>query len=214
MFEDLSGVIKDDEDSDNESKQNGEIKDDRVVFIQMLVDGYGWRTSNTSDDVKKLIIEYIDEELKENIYIDHVGDIEGKLNRNNLRYYKFSQIPDKDHCHVNSKNFKIAYNKFKDKFQNEQDYPHRKRWVIMIDTQPDDQPCYFYEPPSNCRDIPKDAVPEWGMSASRTSLLPNKEYDAERAEYTPLFPAGDKNPAKMINENSYFFQSFLFTHIF
>ena len=35
---------------------------------------------------------------------------------------------------------------------------------------------YLYEPPSNCRDIPKSPVSEWGLSASCTCLLPHSEY--------------------------------------
>ena len=36
---------------------------------------------------------------------------------------------------------------------------------------------YFYEPPSDCRDIPDSPVPEWGLCASLRCLLPNIDYD-------------------------------------
>merc|ERR1712129_159561 len=42
---------------------------------------------------------------------------------------------------------------------------------------------FVYAPPSNCRNIPSDAVPEWHIGASRTCLLPDLEYgDGRDAE--------------------------------
>eukprot|EP00483_Globobulimina_turgida_P009741 UN09760 len=34
----------------------------------------------------------------------------------------------------------------------------------------------MYEPPKNCQNIPDDPVPEWGISSSRTRLLPDMDY--------------------------------------
>lgn len=37
--------------------------------------------------------------------------------------------------------------------------------------------------PKNCRDIPRDPVPEWGLNASKTCLLPDLKYgDGKAAE--------------------------------
>ena len=41
----------------------------------------------------------------------------------------------------------------------------------MVDTKSDTM--YLHQPPANCCDAPNDVVPEWGLSASCTSLLPN-----------------------------------------
>ena len=35
---------------------------------------------------------------------------------------------------------------------------------------------YMFEPPSNCRDIPKNALGEWYLNSSRICLLPDVEY--------------------------------------
>ena len=37
---------------------------------------------------------------------------------------------------------------------------------------------------SNCRTIPKDYLPEWFISASKTCLLPNLYYNGQKAERT------------------------------
>ena len=37
---------------------------------------------------------------------------------------------------------------------------------------------------SNCRSIPKDYLPEWFISASKTCLLPNLYYNGDKAERT------------------------------
>eukprot|EP00483_Globobulimina_turgida_P007897 UN07913 len=43
----------------------------------------------------------------------------------------------------------------------------------------------MYEPPTNCRNIPRDVVPEWYINASRTCILPNMDYgDGRDAEAT------------------------------
>merc|ERR1712130_1079828 len=69
-------------------------------------------------------------------------------------------------------------------------YPHCQRVIGLVDRRKykildkqDKDPVYLYEPPSNCRNIPSDAVNEWYLNSSRTCLLPNMEYgDGKEAE--------------------------------
>ena len=61
---------------------------------------------------------------------------------------------------------------------------HRKRMIVLVDRRHlmrDSEDVitdyvWMYEPPSNCRDIPIEPVPEWHISASKTCLLPNMDY--------------------------------------
>lgn len=84
--------------------------------------------------------------------------------------------------------FDMIYKDFKNKYQIEEDesgkevHLHRKRMIILVDRRQlsdDDEPTdhiYMYEPPSNCRDIPNDAVSDWYLHASSVCLLPNVNY--------------------------------------
>eukprot|EP00483_Globobulimina_turgida_P002893 UN02898 len=68
------------------------------------------------------------------------------------------------------------------------EYLHKKRLITFIDRRNvnlkvDDEKAedekskiYMYEPPKNCQNIPDDPVPEWGISSSRTCLLPDMDY--------------------------------------
>merc|ERR1712154_699951 len=68
-------------------------------------------------------------------------------------------------------------------------YLHRKRLIILLDRRKasggeqygkndggEGDDLWMYEPPKNCRDIPRDVVPDWHLAASKTSLLPDVQY--------------------------------------
>jgi len=73
-----------------------------------------------------------------------------------------------------------------EEFDKNKMYLFRKRFMLMIDrrtnTPSKDDEMWLYEPPSDCRDIPFDAVNEWPINASKQSILPNSKYNAEREQ--------------------------------
>ena len=110
-----------------------------------------------------------DEKDNDDINADYIGDIKAKLEKNGLKY-----VTQKVKSDVRPKHFRQLLTKFKEKYSLNT-YPHQQRFMIMVDrrqskTQHDDI-MYLYESPPNCRYIPKQAVPEWGFSASKTCLL-------------------------------------------
>lgn len=190
LNQDLTGVIEEDEDSDDEdSAVKGEITNEQAQLRKMLVNGY-WRPKIDKIIPEALVNLMIGFVGNIPIYIDYFGDIEIKLTKNDLRYHKLTQKKDRNYEYIQyiaSKNlFAKPFKTFKEKFQDEPSYPHQRRFCVMVDLRNEDtDSIYFYEPPANCRNIPTDPVPEWGISASTTSLLPNKEYDPWKAEHTP-----------------------------
>merc|ERR1712154_686640 len=64
------------------------------------------------------------------------------------------------------------------------EYPHQQRFISLVDQRTfGDDSVYIYQPPSNCRYIPNDAVSEWYSNSTITCLLPNMEYgDGKEAE--------------------------------
>jgi len=61
----------------------------------------------------------------------------------------------------------------------------RKRIISFVDSRKQNDDIYMFEPPKNCRDIPRDARDEWYLNSSRTCLLPgdNFKIDAEVGDY-------------------------------
>mmetsp|Transcript_10409 Transcript_10409/g.9419 ORF Transcript_10409/g.9419 Transcript_10409/m.9419 type:complete len:201 (+) Transcript_10409:3-605(+) len=64
------------------------------------------------------------------------------------------------------------------KGQGSSQYPHRSRFITMIDRRKKEgkDDTYMYCAPGDCRDIPSNYVPEWFVSASKSTLLPDLEY--------------------------------------
>lgn len=138
-----------------------------------------------------------DEKEQKGKWVDFIGNIEEKLTANKLKYVKqeIPQVKQKEYDYMQVRHYRDALKKFKEKYRDDllRSYPHQNRFIVMVDTR--EEACrdimYLYEPPSNCRDIPIDAVPEYGLSASRTCLLPNIGYKAFDAEHAKL--NGDQN---------------------
>ena len=118
---------------------------------------------------------------------DYVGDIDAKLKQNKLPYVKKQINIDSDE-YKDTRLFGELFKKFKQDNDIKEDsdklYLSHKRVIILIDRrkskQSDDiDDVYFYPayPGKYTRDIPKDAVPEWGISASHTCLLPSMNFD-------------------------------------
>ena len=66
---------------------------------------------------------------------------------------------------------------------NEQEsFLHRRRMIAFIDRRSaakgghTSYDAWLYEPPKDCNEIPDNAVPEWFINASRTTLLPQLGY--------------------------------------
>ena len=222
--ESLRGIVlnNDDEDSDDEDSNEHKKKEEekslydftQKELINCLFKGYFYRFIKSRQCIfpsglRKMMINYLG--AIKRIYFDCIGNIEAKLKANGLKYTKntIHQDQQRDNEYVNTKHFKEAFKAFKGEFKDES-YPHRKRFVTMVDTrnmgseqeQKISDTMYFYEPPSNCRNIPpKDVVPEWGLSASRTSLLPNIDYDPDKAEHTPVIPDANDKDAKLLKAN-------------
>lgn len=81
--------------------------------------------------------------------IDCIGDIEKKLNVNNLRYVKKSlAIDTQNFDYMRTRHFRDLLNQFREKI-SDQNYPHQKRFMIMIDRRgapnKDVDDMYLYE---------------------------------------------------------------------
>eukprot|EP00486_Rosalina_sp_Unknown_P015646 CAMPEP_0201595080 /NCGR_PEP_ID=MMETSP0190_2-20130828/192205_1 /ASSEMBLY_ACC=CAM_ASM_000263 /TAXON_ID=37353 /ORGANISM="Rosalina sp." /LENGTH=344 /DNA_ID=CAMNT_0048054949 /DNA_START=190 /DNA_END=1223 /DNA_ORIENTATION=- len=128
-------------------------------------------------------------------YVDVVGDLEKKLKANNLKYVtsehesktgapktRFYAQMIKD---LKGKLDKTTYPSIGDKTLQ---YPHRSRFVTMIDRRKKGKKdnVFMYTAPADCRDIPKDFVPEWFVSASKSTIVPDLEYgDGQNALKSP-----------------------------
>eukprot|EP00484_Ammonia_sp_Unknown_P013956 CAMPEP_0197076374 /NCGR_PEP_ID=MMETSP1384-20130603/212084_1 /TAXON_ID=29189 /ORGANISM="Ammonia sp." /LENGTH=559 /DNA_ID=CAMNT_0042515227 /DNA_START=28 /DNA_END=1707 /DNA_ORIENTATION=+ len=135
---------------------------------------------------------------------DFVGDIQAKLEQNELR---FVQLEEKEE--INQRTFgnlleRLAGTNTIDK-TNTKHFLHKRRLVSFIDrrktkhqSDPKD-PVFMFEPPRGpyTADVPtgNDNVPEWYVSASRSSLLPpgpDQKYDAEEAVGNKQNTSNDK----------------------
>ena len=145
-----------------------------------------------------------DKESKKNdAYFDCIGDIQAKLDKNELPNTKTTyKVTPNQPMKPNTRLYGNMLNEMREKlnkkaFPQKNKYPQFSRFVILIDRRRDDNKgqhnkqfgsdeeddtVYMYTPPSNCRTIPRDYVPEWFISASRTCLLPNLNYKPEEAE--------------------------------
>ena len=116
------------------------------------------------------------EEKDDGTYMDYIGDIEAKLKGNKLPMTK-NKIPKK------ARDFKLLFDNLQKESEEKdsKNYLQNKRFVAFADrrkNKDENADFYLYEPPKgNSRDIPSDAVPEWGISSSRTCLIPSSEYD-------------------------------------
>mmetsp|Transcript_65391 Transcript_65391/g.104119 ORF Transcript_65391/g.104119 Transcript_65391/m.104119 type:complete len:552 (+) Transcript_65391:40-1695(+) len=134
---------------------------------------------------------------------DFVGDIAAKLTQNGL---SFVQLDEKDE--INERTFGNLLDRFAGGNMIDQSANHllrNKRLVSFIDRrktkgQSDAKdPIFLFKPPRGqyTEDIPtgNDNVPEWYVSASRSSLLPpgpDQKYDAEEAVGNKQNTSNDK----------------------
>lgn len=56
-------------------------------------------------------------------------------------------------------------------------YMHRRRLMVMVDRRGNSKwdALWMFEPPANCREMPSDAVNEWGINALCDCLLPQSK---------------------------------------
>jgi len=123
--------------------------------------------------------EYQDDDEEKSVFI---GDIRAKLETNGLRCAYVNSENREVNEVLNRKVFKPLFRAFRDDHDVEetgtQKYQHRQRFVVMADrrnyqgTDNCEDDVWLYEPPQECRVIPRGAVSEWYLNASRTSLLP------------------------------------------
>jgi len=122
------------------------------------------------------------------VYYDYIGDIEGKLKKNELKFWNQDSNPETDARRIWGELFQkfLEHNKLQDA-ESETSYLQKKRIISMIDRRKYDQSgkvpadqvqdkVFMYEPPDDARDIPNDAVPEWSIAASRRCTLPHMSY--------------------------------------
>ena len=152
-----------DDDDDDDNEEEDEDQDER--------------NANDANDPKK--------------FVDYVGDIPAKLKKNKLKYVKEKLNLDSDE-YKDTRVFNQLLNKYrKDNGIKDDKGNHilfQKRFIALIDRRKskhsdDIDDVYFYPGVAGkyTQDIPKDAVPEWGVSASRTCLLPNMNYKVSKA---------------------------------
>ena len=142
--------------------------------------------SNTiiPDEIIEIITDYyykLDDVKQSEHYKDYVGNIEEKLKKNNLKYEKI-KYKTNSKLLSGGRLFSDLFEAFKKQMDNKL-YPHQSRLITMIDRRTmtvkqrnAENEIFMYEPPEDCRDIPKDYVPEWFMNASKTCLLPHMKY--------------------------------------
>ena len=112
---------------------------------------------------------------------DIFGDVEARLKANKLNYASKESDASKE-----MRMFKETFMGLKDKLKSADSrmYPFRKRIVALVDRRKigtDHDKMTMFEPPEDVREIPSNAVPEWGFAASKTCILPNENYNAEQA---------------------------------
>jgi len=135
-------------------------------------------------------------------YVDLVGNVGTKLTKNNLKHvmtgYNFDNPPQPEEI---ERIFAKLFNKFNSNKLDEEKafiYPHKKRIIAFVDRRKSRNnkeiadAVYMFEPPSKkyTHNIPDDPVSLWGISASKTCLLPNIKYDEKSA-------IGEANPDKL-----------------
>ena len=127
-------------------------------------------------------------------YTDYVGNVEEKLKANKLPYMKYKRDAN-DKAEFSVRALGTLFREFIDKYklkgaEDAFEYPHRQRFILFIDRRgckgvPNDasDEIYLYCPPQGpyTREIPMNAVPEWGFGAARTCWLPNIGYEQEDA---------------------------------
>ena len=228
LEEDPAGFLVADEGKDDEDIEE-EQEQDQNDFMKHLTSVSGkqwfWENDGTSAHDK---------------WIGIVGDIEKKLNKNNLKFIHKRLFPDfplqllmtgfirpymkvvvtdilricklfygnDDYLYPMLSRFDKMYKEFKEQHKikdtNDNLYLHNQRMIILIDRRHlscDDRVTdhlWMYEPPSNCRNIPVDPVPEWYISASKTCLLPNMNYgDGKEAEMGIYHTSLNEHKCKM-----------------
>ena len=142
------------------------------------------------DDDDDQAEQYDDEKTK---YIDLIGDISEKLKKNNLRNgmtsYNFDDPPEPEDI---QRIFTKAFENLKGNGLEEEKsfvYPFKRRLIVFVDRRKSknnteiSDAVYMFEPASKkyTHNIPDEPVSLWAISASKTSLLPNINYDEKDA---------------------------------
>ena len=172
---------------------------------------------NNDDDDDDDDSDYDDDyKEKDDKFIDIVGNIKKKLDKNKLKYVRKDLNPltadDFTYMHTSRVLLWKMYREFeeiydiKDGGDGPNMYLHRKRMMVLVDRRHlkryavEDvvtDHIWMYEAPENCRYIPAEPVPEWHISASKTCLLPNMNYgkgiDAERGNQIEKQNENDKD---------------------
>jgi len=132
--------------------------------------------------------DHKDDDIK---YIDYIGDIGAKLTKNKMKHL----MMEKNAKDKVGRVFEEMYIQFlegnglkKIDDLGQRSYLQRKRLISFVDRrgqsggfdQSLNDQIFMFEPPEDARDIPEDAVPEWFVSSSRTSLLPDLKYDPKK----------------------------------
>eukprot|EP01084_Bolivina_argentea_P314184 544177_1 len=121
---------------------------------------------------------------KEPSFFDCIGNIEDKLKKNNLYYY--TQIVDESKQKFGIGSSQRVFQKVFDRYQRglkRDNYPHKRRFVVFIDRRyvgtgkPDT--ITMFEPPYNCKCVPDECESMWYLSASRSCIIPNMEYNGD-----------------------------------
>ena len=135
-----------------------------------------------------------DEEEVVNDYVDYIGDIAEKLRTNKLRNIESKSENQNQADRI----FDRLYGQFLENQGDEQRYLQSKRLISMVDRRQQAHgmdmvladTIFMYEPPEDCKQIPKDPVPEWYFSSSRTCLLPAVMVDDDYGRYCEHVPCG------------------------
>merc|ERR1719229_459916 len=79
---------------------------------------------------------------------------------------------------IDQRCFDLLFNQFSsgmNDINSKDSFMRNKRLISMVDRRSDDDKdkVFMYEPPENCRNIPRNSLPEWYIGASRMCLLPD-----------------------------------------
>jgi len=145
-----------------------------------------------------------DESKEDDQYVDYIGQIEDKLKANELANSKMKKPAEQARDGVG----RVFLDLYKQFLQENERQPqddnnfsnlHRRRMVAMVDrraqNEQSDDPIFLYDPPEDALTVPQQPVPEWFVTSSRMSLLPDLKYGMDKKEDDDE-DADDKDPAK------------------
>ena len=164
-----------------------------VNFISNIVkvnDGQNKHVTPFQFDLSLAVGKPTGMEEGEEDYIDYIGDIQEKLDKNGLTSFSMKSTDKNEFTFKDFKKLMDQLSKSQqDQLKIDTVYPFRKRFISMVDRRKSKNApnvndiVYLYEPPKGIytRDIPNDAVSEWGLAACKTCLLPPMKYNENDA---------------------------------